>query len=60
MTIRYDSVTVAIGKNTTVLKISAKANDAIEAKILPKMLRRAGHGGIGGEIGGLAGDGVGT
>ena len=43
------------------LKISAKANDAIEAKILPDILTRAGHGGIGGGIGGLfAGGGAGA
>ena len=60
-TIRYDSVTVAIDKNTTVLKISAKANDAIEAKILPDILTRAGQGGIGGGVGGLfAGGGAGA
>ena len=38
--IRYDSVTLAIEKSTTVLKISAKANDAIRVSILPKVLSR--------------------
>ena len=60
-TICYDSVTVAIEKNTTVLKISAKPNDAIEVEILPRILGRAGHGGIGGGIaGGGAGAGIGA
>ena len=60
-TIRYDSVTVAIEKNTTVLKISAKANDAIEVNILPKLLGRVGKGGAGGGVGGFfAGAGTGA
>ena len=59
--IRYDSVTFAIEKNTTVLKISAKANDAIEVNIRRKILGRAGKGGIGGGVGGLfAGGGAGA
>ena len=63
--IRYDSVTLAIEKNTAVLKISAKANDAIEVSILPQVLSRVGKGGIGGGIGGLftgagAGAGIGA
>ena len=59
--IRYDSVTFAIEKNTTVLKISAKANDAIEVNILPKILRRVGKGGVGGGVGGFfAGAGAGA
>ena len=59
--IRYDSVTFAIEKNTTVLKISAKANDAIEVNILPKILGRAGKGVVGGGVGGLfAGGGAGA
>ena len=59
--IRYDSVTFAIEKNTTVLKISAKANDAIEVNIRRKILGRAGKGGVGGGVGGLfAGGGAGA
>ena len=59
--IRYDSVTLTIEKNTAVLKISAKANDAIGVSILPKVLGRVGKGGIGGGIGGLfAGAGAGA
>ena len=59
--IRYDSVTLAIEKNTAVLKISAKANDAIGVSILPNVLGRVGKGGIGGGIGGLfAGAGAGA
>ena len=59
--IHYDSVTLAIEKNTAVLKISAKANDAIEVLILPRMLSRVGQGSIGGGVGGFfAGAGAGA
>ena len=52
--IRYDSVALAIEKNTAVLKISANAHDAIEVIILQKMLGRVAQGSVGGGVGGVA------
>ena len=63
--IRYNSVTLATEKNSTVLKISAKANDAIKVSILPQMLGRVAQGSVGGGVVGLfvgagAGAGIGA
>ena len=57
--IRFDSIDLE--KNTFTVKLSAKAEDAIEVEIRPEILSRAGKGGVGGGIGGFfAGGGTGA
>ena len=57
--IRFDSIDLE--KKIFTVKLSAKAEDAIEVEILSKILGRAGKGGVGGGIGGFfAGGGTGA
>ena len=49
--IRFDSIDLE--KKIFTVKLSAKAEDAIEVEILSKILGRAGKGGVGGGIGGF-------